>query len=129
MFDYLKPLMLKKPKRVLLQIGANDCAFKTSEDIIADMRSLKAWIKSINKDCEDAFCEMPLRTDGKKANTTRESFNGILDSISDRPCARNSDIGERNLSVSGFLKVLHLNPSGTRLLAMKILSFLTANGI
>ena len=127
MFDYLKPLMLKKPKRVLLQIGANDCPFKTSENIIADMRSLKAWIKSINKDCEVVFCEMPLRTDDKKANTTRESVNRILDSISDRPCVRNSDIGERNLSVSGFFKGLHLKPSGTRLLAMNILSFLRSD--
>ena len=70
------------------------------------------------------FCEMPLRTDDGSADAIRESVNAVLDSISDLPCIHNSNIGMRNLSASGYFKGLHLNLSGTKQLALNILSFL-----
>ena len=127
MYDYLKPLVLKKPKRVILQIGANDCPYKNSEEIVDEMIELKAWIKSISPDSTVVFCEMPVRTDDRNADAVRASVNAMLDSISDLPCIRNSNISMRNLSVTGRFKGLHLNLSGTKQLAINILSFLKSD--
>ena len=124
MYDYLKPLILKKPKKILLQIGANDCPFVQADDIIADMTNLKAWIKSINPGCTVVFCEMPVRIDDANADSVRKSVNALMDSISDLPRIQNSNIGLRNLSATGRCKGLHLNLSGTKQLAVNILSFL-----
>ena len=120
MVDYLKPLLRRKPDRLLLQIGTNDCPFMTAGEIVNDMQYLKAAIKSLAPHCTLILCEIPLRTDDRVANSTRQEVNAMLDSISDCPSVSNSNIVEANLSKKG----LHLNLSGTRLLAVNLIQFL-----
>ena len=123
MRDYLKPLLRKRPQKVILQIGTNDCSTLVASEILDDMRLLKASIHSMLPNCTVIFCEIPLRTDDELADRTRQEVNSLLNSISDGLCVSNSNISVVTLSKKG----LHLKHSGTRMLAVNIIEFLRAN--
>ena len=123
MMDHLKPFLRKKPDRLLLQIGTNDCPFLSADEIFEDLVNLKIMVKSLAPDCRVIFCEIPQRTDDKNANAVRQAVNPMLDILSESPTVLNSNITEMNLSKKG----LHLNPSGTRLLAVNIIQYLRDN--
>ena len=40
MFDYIKPLLKKRPDKIILVIGANDIEHKMYQEIIAEFKSL-----------------------------------------------------------------------------------------
>ena len=47
MYDYLKPLLRKDPKHIVLHVGSNNPPYKSSNEIFDEILKLKPSIKSL----------------------------------------------------------------------------------
>ena len=65
-YNYLEPLMEKKPEKLIIHAGSNDALDKTAEEIFNDLIQLKSYIKQ--RFCIDAVISCPtMRTDNSRA--------------------------------------------------------------
>ena len=113
MYDYLTPLLKKKPSYIILHIGSNDAPDKTADQIVGEILELNANIESILPTVKIYISCPTIRYDNAKANMILSqltekmksvTMNIILNDNVDRSC-----IGRRGL---------YLNQKGSGRLAI-----------
>ena len=124
MYDYLLPLLKKKPTNVILHIGSNDAPRKAADEIAEEMLNLKSFIELIVPGVK-VFLSCPvLREDNKHANNTLFNLAEILDCMSHQVASINVIVnGNIDSSCLGW-GGLHLNPKGSGRLAVNYISLM-----
>ena len=119
MYDYLTPLLKKRPSNIILHIGSNDAPFKSSDTILKEITNLKMNIMSILPSTKIYISCPILRLDNKNANE-------VLQDLKEKIKNRFNDIVLNDKVDSSCLgkKGLHLNPKGSGRLAMNFISLL-----
>ena len=117
MFDYTKPLLKKRPEKIILVIGANDIEHKMYQEIIAEIKSLVAFIQERLPGCHVVISEVFKRADKKNLNSKIANFNKALKVIN-CDTLQQQNITFDLLGKRGF----HLNFYGNRQLAMNIIN-------
>ena len=107
MYDYIKPLLKKCPKNIILHIGTNNTVNDTSKTVLEKLLSLEAFVEKALPDCNVCISNLTLRTDNAKASLTVNNVNQHL-SILQLDIIDNSKISNAELSRRG----LHLNSQG-----------------
>ena len=118
MYDYLSPLLKKKPSYIIVHIGSNNSPYKTSSHILDEMLKLKAHIEIVLPTVRVYFSCPILRFDDVKANLTlhhlvkkmKHLTNIIVHDNVDRCC-----LGKKGV---------HLNPKGSGRLVINLLSLI-----
>ena len=68
MYDYLNPLLKKKPTNIILHIATNDAVSKSADEIKIEIERLKQYIEAILPNVK-VFLSCPvLRLDNAQAN-------------------------------------------------------------
>ena len=76
MYDYIKPLLKKCPKNIILHIGTNNTVNETSRIVLDKLLSLKAFVEKALPDCTYCISNLTLRTDNAKVSlTVKTSIN------------------------------------------------------
>ena len=121
-YDYIKPLLKKCSKNIILHIGTNNTVHDTSRIVLDTILSLKAFVEKALPDCNVCISNLTLRTDNAKASLTVNNVNQHLSTLQ-LEIIDNSNISNAGLSRGG----LHLNSQGLGKLAInftkKIKSF------
>ena len=60
MYDYIRPLLKKCPKNIILHIGTNDTVNETSKIVLDKLLSLKAFVKKALPDCNFYISNLTL---------------------------------------------------------------------
>ena len=81
MFDYLKPLLKKRPDKVILVIGANDIEHTSSQEIVAKIKTLVDFIHGCLPECHVVISEVLKRADRKILNKKIDDVNKSLKSM------------------------------------------------
>ena len=118
MYDYLSPLLKKKPFYIILHIGSSDSPYKTSSHILDEILKLKVHIEIVLPTVGVYFSCPILRFDDAKANLTlhhlvmkmKHLTNIIVHDNVDRSC-----LGKKGT---------YLNPKGSGRLAINLLSLM-----
>ena len=119
MYDYLAPLLKKKPSVVILQIGSNDSTEKNSSQIFEEITNLKDHIESVLPNVKLYVSCPVLRVDNPKANLTLVNLGKQLQSTF------SNVIINDNIDISCLgRKGLHLNPKGSGRLAINFISLI-----
>ena len=118
MVDYLRPLLRKKPDRVLLHAATNDAINHNANDIIQKILDVKAFIENEVKGCTVIISSPINRLDNQKCATVIRNVNAQLKNIGNINLMANDNITTKHLGI----KKLHLNMSGTKLLVTNILT-------
>ena len=113
MKDHIKPLMRKKPAKIILHVSTNEAGDLNADEILADLLDLKKDIKTQLQTCQVIISLPTLRLDNKKANKTLVALKQKIRSLH-LVHVDNDNINEGDLS--GPQK-LHLNFKGTEKLA------------
>ena len=116
MYDYIKPLLKKCPKNIILHIGTNNTVNDTSRIVLDKILSLKAFVEKALPDCNVCISNLTLRTDNAKASLTVNNVNQHLSTLQ-LEIIDNSNISNAGLSRGG----LHLNSQGLGKLAINFI--------
>ena len=116
MYDYIKPLLKKCPKNIILHIGTNNTVNDTSRIVLDKLLSLKAFVEKALPDCNVCISNLTLRTDNAKASLTVNNVNQHLSTLQ-LEIIDNSNISNAGLSRGG----LHLNSQGLGKLAINFI--------
>ena len=116
MFDYLKPLLRKKPGKIILVIGAKDVERNSAQTIMSEIRALTQFIHESIPHCHVVISEIFKRTDKKNLNGTINEYNKMLKTIN-CDTLRQQNITLDHLGKRGF----YLNFSGSKRLATNII--------
>ena len=104
MHDYIKSLLKKMSKKIILNIDTNSTVNETSGIVLDKLLSLKAFVEKTLPDC---FSNSTLTTDNTKASLTVNNLNEHLLTLQ-LEIIDNSNIRNARLSRGG----LHLNSNG-----------------
>ena len=107
MYDYIKPLLKKCHKNIILHLGTNNTDNDTSRIVLDKILSLKAFVKEALLDCNVCISNLTLRTDNAKASLTVNNFNQHLSTLQ-VDIIDSSNISNPGLSRGG----LHLKSQG-----------------
>ena len=69
-YNYLIPLLEKRPTRIILMVGTNDAVEKSSEEILTELLSLKKWIRDKLPGINLTLSCPPIRNDNQKSRLT-----------------------------------------------------------
>ena len=114
--DYLKPLLKKRPDKIILLIGTNDLQNKSVADILKGLKSLLDMIQSSIPNCKVVVSEIIRREDRKSLNGKLSEFNRALKTMN-VDILRQQNITSQHLGRKG----LHLNFEGNIQLAKNII--------
>ena len=117
MFDYLVPLLKKKPDNIILHIGSNDAPFKTANAIANEITSLMSFIKKELPGVKIYISNPVIRLDDKKANNTLLKLADLFKQM-EYDIILNDNVDANCLGKRG----LHLNPKGSGRLAINFIS-------
>ena len=117
LYTHLPWAFALQPEHIIIHVGTNDCAKKTSDEVLKELFDVRIYIQKVLPSCKIWFSLPLVRTDDKRANVIIRHLNIKMmkqcDMILD-----NSNIKECHLSRKG----LHLNDHGTKLMAKNIIS-------
>lgn len=116
-YNYLVPLLEKKPSNIILMAGSNDSINKPSDEIVAEILLLKQWILNAIPDANIIISCPPVRMDNQKARLTILNLRKKLSNLKINFIS-NENINDNHLGHKG----LHLNKWGSAILAMNYLS-------
>ena len=116
MHDYLKPLIKKKPSKIILMVGTNDLDRLSANQMVIGIKSLIDMIQKSLPNCHVIVSEIIRRADKKHLNGKVNEFNRALKTMN-IDILRQQNITERHLGRKG----LHLNPKGDSQLAMNVI--------
>lgn len=120
-YNYLEPLMEKKPDKLIVHVGSNDAFDKTAEVIFNDLVQLKSYIKQ--RFCIDAVISCPtIRTDNSRAKKVVAELREYLNKLEGTVIC-NDNITDECLGKGGKHPGLHLNPKGSGRLALNFISY------
>ena len=112
MYDYIAPVLKKKPDNVILHVSTNDAPDKSAKTIFDEIRNLKSHIEKEVPKVKVAISCPILRTDNQKANRTLQELDSKLKG-STFDIVSNDNIDGTCLGKYG----LHLNRKGSKILA------------
>ena len=115
MFDYVKPILKRKPDYVVLHVGTNNAKDMTSRNILDKLLQLKTTVLDSDKKCKVILSQPMTRVDDGKAGFTISKLNDLLEEM-DIPIVKNRNITVGHLGSKG----LHLNPCGIARFAMNL---------
>ena len=116
MFDYLKPLLKKRPDKIMLVIGAKDIEHTSSQEILAKIKTLIDFIHGCLPDCHVVISEVLKRVDKKNLNNKIDDVNRSLKSMN---C---DSLPQQNITFDLLGKRgFHLNFFGNKQLAKNII--------
>lgn len=117
--DYIKPLLRKRPDKIILIIGTNDIENKAVADVLKGIKSLLDMILEKLPNCHVVVSEIIKRAGKCKANTNGKinEFNSELKKMN-IDILRQQNILPEHINQSG----LHLNQHGDGQLARNIIS-------
>ena len=117
LYDYLNPLLKKKPSNIFLHIGSNDSVDKNAQEIATEIIHLNAYIESVLPNAKIFWSCPVLRTDNRKANSVLRELSQWLKFFSQ------NFIDNNNIDASCIgHKGLHLNEKGSSCLAVNFIS-------
>ena len=116
MFDHMKPLMRKCPRKIILHIGTNNSMNENSRTILHKILSLKRFIESELPDAKVIISSIINRSDEGKAKLTVINLNEHLASL-ELNVIDNTNIDSSCLTSRG----LHLNETGSGRLAVNFI--------
>ena len=114
--DYLKPLIKKKPAKIILMVGTNDLVNLSAAEMTKSIKSFCDWILASIPDCNIIVSEIVRREDKKFLNGKVSEFNRAL-KMMNMDILRQQNITSTHLGKKG----LHLNFEGNRQLAKNII--------
>ena len=117
MSDYIKPILSRKPKNIILHIGTNDCINSTPGQIYAKIQNLTIAIKEKLPNANIIISSIINRKDNTKAQENVSQFNFILKS-SNFNYIDNGNISHEHLGRRG----LHLNKLGKGKFAINLIN-------
>ena len=118
-YDYIKPLLAKKPTNVILHVGTNDSNVKTADEMFGELMHLREFIQNSLPDCTIYLSTPTLRIDNAKANATlRELANKLK--VSSLDIVDNGNISSEGIGKKG----LHLNEKGSGRLALNYINLM-----
>ena len=115
---YLTPLIKKRPTKILVETGTNNAIDDDAKTIFDKIVDLQTFIKGHLPDTEVTFMEIPRRADNPHANKILREVNTMLKTSNIRTIS-NDNIEIKHLGKKG----LHLNYSGTKIMASNIIKF------
>ena len=118
-YDYIAPLLKKKPSNIILMVGSNDSIFKSSEQIFMEIVNLKRYIEEVLQGVNVIISCPVVRADNLKANHTLRSLEEKL-KLSSIKIVNNDNIDGTCLGGKG----LHLNRKGAGRLAINYISLM-----
>ena len=123
MYNFIAPLMDRKPDRVIIHVGTNDIVYdKTAEEIFSEILQLKLFITS--KYHITPVISWPIiRADNDKWTNVVVDLWKLFQKLS-IPCIKNDDLSTKMLGTGGRFPGLHLNKWGRARLAMNFLSYI-----
>ena len=116
MYDYIKPLLRKCPKNIILHIWTNNTVNDTSRIVLDKLLSLKAFVEKALPDCNVCISNLTLRTDNAKASLTVNNVNQHLSTL------QLDIIDNSNISNARVRGGLHLNSQGMGKLAINFIN-------
>ncbi len=115
-YRIVTPLLAKKPSKVIVHVGTNDCPYKPSDVIVNELGLLRTFIEN-NLPGGTVVISCPImRTDNKLANSTIRAIAVAMDSMPNT--ILNNKINAFCLGQKG----LHLNKKGSGKLALNFIS-------
>ena len=117
MIHYLRPLLRRRPSRVVLHVGTNDTSAHNSKEIVNKLIRLRTFIQSQISDCSVILSTPINRFDSEKQGRIVRNINVILKNMSDIELIDNGNISEKHLGKNK----LHLNQQGSTVLIRNIL--------
>ena len=123
MKHHIKPCLESKPEKIILHVGTNDLCNKEATEIAEGIIEVGQLIKQKSRKTEIIISQIVNRTD--KAGMTKKitEVNELLEhycKLNKWALIKHSNIESNHLNSYG----LHLNRSGTAILAKNITSFL-----
>ena len=119
MRDYIKPLLKKHPKNIILHIGTNDTIIKSSRIIFNEILSLKSYIEKDLPSCNVIISSIVKRHDNGKASSTVRKVNELLGSMNINMIS-NDNIESNCLARDGP----HINELGSGKLTMNFIKII-----
>ena len=117
MFDYIIPLLKKKPTNIILHIGSNDAPFKSANDIAKEITNLTLFIENELPGVNILLSNPVLRLDDHKANNTLRKLSELF-KLMKYNIIYNENVDASCLGKRG----LHLNAKGSGRLAINFIS-------
>ena len=116
MYDFLKPLIGKSPKNIILHVGTNNTSNETSRSVLNKLLALKSFIEKELPESKVIISNIINRFDNAKATLTVSRLNEHLNSL------KLDVIDNRNISIDLLgKKGLHLNSKGVGKLAFNLI--------
>ena len=78
MYDYVKPILKRKPDYVVLHVGTNNTKDMTSRNILAKLLQLKTAVLDSDKKFKVILSQPMTRVDDDKAAFTISKLNHLL---------------------------------------------------
>ena len=100
-YDYIKTLLKKCPKNIILHIGTNNTVNDTSRIVLDKLLSLKAFAEKVLLDFNVCISDLTLRTDNAKALLTVNDVKQHLSTLQ-LDIIHNSNISNDGLSRGGL---------------------------
>ena len=116
-YDYIAPLLRKKPTYIILHVGSNDAISKSSRNIYTEITNLRSYIEDCFPETKVVVSCPVLRTDNQKANRTLQEVDSKLKG-SNFDLVLNDNITDTHLGKKG----LHLNDKGSGRLAVNFIN-------
>ncbi len=120
-YDYVAPLLRKRPANIILHVGSNDAIDKDSKDIFCEILRLKDHIESQLPNTKVILSCPTLRLDNGKANRTLRDLDKKLNNlakVSSYEIVPNGNVIGSMIGKKG----LHLNQKGSDRLAKNFIA-------
>ena len=118
-YNYIVPLINKKPKQVIFHAGTNDAIDCNSDEILNKLLNMKSYIKLLLPECDVTLSYPIIRNDRPKMSMEIRKLRNKLNLLG-IPNISHENIDESHLGKKG----LHLNRKGLGRMAMNFISFI-----
>ena len=82
MRDHIKPLVRKKPAKIILHIATNDAIDLNADQVLEELLELKSYIEMTLPSCHVIISMLNLRCDNRKANKVIQDLNEMIANLS-----------------------------------------------
>ena len=119
LYDYIKPLLKKKPTNVIIHCGTNDAQNKSAGMIINELNNLKIHIEEVNPGTNVFFSTPIIRKDDVTLDKKLQEVASYLNENYEKL------VTSKNIDYTCLgRKGLHLNPKGSGRLAINLISLM-----
>ena len=119
LYDYIKPLLKKKPTNVIIHCGTNDAQNKSAGMILNELNNLKVHIEEVNPGTNVFFSSPIIRKDDVTLDKKLQEVASYLDQNYEKV------VTSRNIDYTCLgRKGLHLNPKDSGRLAINLISLM-----